>query len=182
MTPNAVSTLVPSWSGTTYRDSTADRFLQEEAPDPWDTWVITPTRVSRPAPHTQIIAQAVLDWTGWSQRRLSQVLQVSHPTVAALVHGKSEARIGDLFERLTEVHAVAKRVNLLADQDIAETNRLMTSPSDSGDTAMELLSQRQPAGAYLAALDVLHRHRAPSMMQSVWPAKTDQATVALFDG
>ena len=129
-----------------------------------------------------MLAMAVLEWTGWSQRGLAQVLQVSHPTVAALVHGRSGARMGDLWERLNEVHAVAKRVSLIAEQDVSEIHRLLTSPSDSGDIAMELLSQRRPAEAYLAALDVLHHRRGMSGMQSVWPVRMGQATVALSDG
>ena len=129
-----------------------------------------------------MLVMAVLESSGWSQRALAQILHVSHPTVAALAHGRSEARAGDLFERLNEVHAVTERVNLIAEQDVSETKRLLTSPSESGEIAMELLSQRRPAEAYLAALDVLHHRRGMSGMQSVWPARMGQATVALSDG
>lgn len=69
----------------------------------------------------------------------------------------------------------------MAEGDTPRTMRLLVAPSVSGEIAEELLSQRQPARAYLAALDVLRPGRVGPMMQSVWPARVGEATVDLAE-
>ena len=181
-TASAATTLARPWSESFFSDATGGALLLDRPVGLWgDLWVKTPERTSRQAPHTQVLVQSVLDWTGWSQRSLARVLQVSHPTVAALMQGRSDARIGDLFARLNEIHGVVKRLHLLVNQDVSETCRLLEGHPGSGESARELLSRRHPADAYLAALDVLHGRSEPPAMRSIWPAEMDQATVALYD-
>ena len=181
-TASAAATLARPWTDSFFRDATGRALLQEKPVGLWgDLWVKTPERTSRQAPHAQLLVKSVLEWTGWSQRGLARVLQVSYPTVAALMQGRSDARMGDLFARLNEIHEVVKRLHLLVHEDASETRRLLEDAPGSGESAMELLSRRQPAEAYLAALDVLHDRSEPPTMRSIWPAKTDQATVALFN-
>ena len=147
----------------------------------FDLWVKTPEIVSRPAPQAQRLTQELLVWTGWSHRGLANVLEISHPTVSALEQGTSPARVGDLFDRLVEVHEVIRRVHLIADCDASRTSHLVSTPSESGTSAVNLLAQRRPAEAYLAALDAQRPRRVGPMMQSIWPARAGDATVDLAE-
>ena len=149
-----------------------------ETPDDlFDLWVETPKTASRPAPHAQRRTQELLSWTGWSHRGLARMLEISHPTVSALEQGTSPARVGDLFDRLVEAHEVVRRVHQIADRDSSRTGHLLSTPSESGDSAMSLLARRRPAEAYLSALDALRPRRVGPMMQSIWPARAGEATV-----
>jgi predicted component of type VI protein secretion system len=107
------------------------------------------------------------------------VLEISHPTISALEQGTSSARVGDLFDRLVEVHEVVRRVHLIADRDALRTSQLLSTQSESGGIAKDLLAERRPAEAYLAALDAQSPRRAGTMMQSIWPARAGDATVDL---
>lgn len=149
--------------------------------DLFDLWIRVPESASRPAPSAQRLAQELLLWTGWSHRSLAAVLGISHPTVAALVQGKSSARVGDLFARLIEAHEVVQRVYLIADKDAPRARRLLSATSKSGYSVRDLLAQRQPAAAYLAALDASGPLPVGPMMQSIWPSSAGNATVDLAE-
>ena len=151
----------------------------EERPELFDLWIRTPEIASRPAPQAQRLTQELLGWTGWSHRSLANVLEISHPTVSALEQGTSPARVGDLFDRLVEVHEVVRRVHLIADRDALRTSQLLSTQSESGGIAKDLLAERRPAEAYLAALDAQSPRRVGAMMQSIWPARAGHATVDL---
>ena len=152
-----------------------------ERDDLFDWWVATPETVSRPTPQAQRFTQELLLWTGWSHRGLANVLRISHPTVSALEQGISSARVGDLFERLVEAHEVVRRVRLIADRDPSTTSHLLRTPSASGASAETLLAKRQPAEAYLAALDAQRPPRVQPMMQSIWPTRAGDATIDLSE-
>jgi hypothetical protein len=144
-------------------------------------WVGLPTISPRPPLEAQRLTKAVLTSTGWSHRALARVLNVTHPTVTALAHGRSAARTKDLYDRLVEVNDVVSRIHLVAQRDTVETNRLLSTTPESGSDAATLLSERRPVEAYLAALDVLRPPRQTGMMTSEWPAPAGEATSALND-
>ena len=165
----------------THSDATVLLRRLEDRDELFDLWVRTPEIVSRPAPQAQRLTQELLVWTGWSHRSLANVLEISHPTVSALEQGTSPARVGDLFDRLVEVHEVVRRVHLIADRDASRTSHLLSSQSESGGIAKDLLAERRPAEAYLAALDAQRPRRVGPMMQSIWPARAGDATVDLAE-
>ena len=171
---------VRPWRFTT-SDATGLPRPLEEHDDLFDRWVKTPEIVSRPAPQAQRLTQELLVWTGWSHRSLANVLKISHPTVSALEQGTSPARVGDLFDRLVEAHEVVRRVHLIAARDPSRTSHLLHTPSASGISAEALLARRQPAEAYLAALDAQRPRRVGPLMQSIWPASAGDATIDLAE-
>ena len=170
----------PPWPFT-HREATVRPQPLEDRYELFDLWIGVPEIVSRPAPQAQQITRELLAWTGWSHRGLANVLEISHPTVSALEQGTSPARVGDLFDRLVEAHEVVRRVHLIADRDPSRTSHLLSTPSESGNSASSLLAQRRPAEAYLAALDAQRPRRVERMMQSVWPARAGDATVDLAE-
>ena len=151
----------------------------QAVPELFDFWVRVPPTASRPAPRVQAMTVAIRKLTGWSQRRLAKVLHTSHPTIAAIEQGRSTASSGDLFNRVVEVHGVVERVALLVNNEAAEVDRLLSAASGTGPSAHELLGDRKPAEAYLAALDERQPRRVGQMMNGVWPAVAGQATVDL---
>jgi len=176
VTANAAATMLFALPTLLAEGGTVDTRPVEGAIGLYDLWVQVPEADSRPAPRAQRLTQAIQDWTGWSQRKLAKVLNTTHPTVAALEQGRSAARVGDLFERLLEVHEVVQRVFLVANRDASEVDRLLASPSQSGAVAVELLADRKPSEAYLAALEVMRPRREGSMMKGLWPSRPGDAT------
>ena len=147
----------------------------------FDLWVKAPKSEPIREPQAQALTRAVLEWTGWSNRKLAKVLACSHPTVAALEQGRSAGLIDGLFGRLCDVHAVAQRLFLIADRDTSQVDRLLMTKLEAGYSAMDLLLERRTAEAYLAVLAVRRPHRVAGMMQGIWPAKPGEATVDLAD-
>lgn len=165
----------------THSDATVLLRRLEDRDELFDLWVEPPETVRRSAPQARRLTHELLVWTGWSHRSLANVLEISHPTVSALERGTSSARVGDLFDRLVEVHEVVRRVHLIADRDVSRTSHLLGTPTESGDIARELLAERRPAEAYLAALDAQRPRRAGPMMQGIWPARAGDATIELAE-
>lgn len=148
----------------------------------FDLWVHLPEPLAQPAPLVQRLTRNIRQWTGWSQRRLAKALGATHPTIRALEEGRSAGRTKDLFDRLVETHDVVERVFLIADRDVKETDRLLTtSPGDPLPSALDLLEARQPAEAYVAAMEVLRPRRQTTMMRGLWPARAGESSTALSE-
>jgi hypothetical protein len=146
----------------------------------FDTWVRLPEPTRYAKPRLQEQTEQIRARTGWSQRRLALVLCTTHPTVKALEQGRTVVRVHDLSARLTEVHQLVQRVFLLAGNSAVETNRLLvTSPEPEQQSAADLLKDRQPDVAYLAALAVLRPPRGAPMMTGIWPSRAGTATTSL---
>ncbi|HXH59119.1 hypothetical protein [Iamia sp.] len=118
--------------------------------------------------------------TGWSGRRLAEVLRSTHPTVRAVARGASSARYGDLYGRINDAYDIVGRIFLVAGRNPHEANRLLTTPpSEGAPYAASLLAERDSAGAYLAALAVNQPQRAPGLIRGMWPSRVGEATVDL---
>ena len=151
-------------------------------PSIFDTWVRLPEPKPYTTPRLREQTEQIRERTGWSQRKLARVLCTTHPTVKALEQGRTVLRVHDLSARLAEVHGLVQRVFLLSSNSVGETNRLLvTSPTLGQQSAEDLLKNREPAAAYLAALAVLRPPREASMMTGVWPSRADTATTSLED-
>ena len=173
MLVNAQSIGVSLWPGTVPAEATVVSRQQESKAEIYDLWVEAPDL------QAQALVRAISEWTDWSNEDLARVLNCSHLRVSALNRGTSFIRVDDLFERLYEVHEVVQRLFLIADRDTSRVDDLLTSKPESGFTAVELLSDRRPSEAYLAALEVNRPRRAGTMMRSRWPAMPGEATVAM---
>lgn len=79
------------------------------------------------------------------------------------------------------MYEIVRRLFLIADQDISQLNRLLTTKLQSGRSALDLVSEGRTAEAYLAALEVHRPHRVDGIMQGIWPARPGEATVDLAD-
>lgn len=145
----------------------------------FDPWVRVPERTPTPAPRTQVLARSLRRQTGWSQRKLANVLRSTHPTVRALEEGRSSAQQNELYDQLVGVHEVVDRVFELAGRDSRETNRLLSATTEESTSALDLLTAGDFAAAYLAAVDAARPRRSSLMMQGIWKSTPGTATHSL---
>lgn len=145
-------------------------------------WTIprsTPARV--PSVPEQL--RQVREWTGWSSRRLAALTGSTHPTVEAILEGRTQLnRTPATARRISDLHRLVSRLAVVVQGDRAVLNRVLSEPP-GGDraAAVEVFGSGDLVGAYLAALDVLRPPRSGGMMGSLFPARAGEATVALHD-
>lgn len=150
------------------------------SPDLFDPWILLPEPMSQGVPPAQRMVTEIQRMTGWSDRRLAEVLHSTHPTVRAVARGASSARRGDLHGRISDAYGVIQRIFLVARQNPHEADRLLTtSPSEGSPDAASLLAHRDAAGAYLVALAVSRPQRTPGLIRGMWPSGVGDATADL---
>lgn len=150
----------------------------------WDTWVTFPPRRGRLAPTVQRQVRDILRWSGWSVRALAEVIGTTHPTISAIASGRSTSfsRIPDLPSKLGELHGLFDRLNLIAQDDVVELNRLLaTRPAEGKLSALELLASWNLTDAWISVLDVSSPRRQGGMMRGRFPSRAGQATTALHE-
>lgn len=146
-----------------------------------DWALLLPQFVVRPAPDIQRMTAELRGWTSWSSRRLADVLGTSHTTVLRIESGRPliSGHSGDLRRRLADAHEVVGRVFLLTGRDPGATGQVLdTSPPD-GTSPVAALHERQPAKAYLSAIDVLRPRTAGLLVGT--RARREGATAPLHE-
>jgi hypothetical protein len=146
-----------------------------------DWTIVLPETAARPAPEVQRAIADLRGWTGWSARRLADVLGTSHTTVLRIEDGRPlmEGHSGDLRRRVADVHDVVKRIYLLADRDSAATVRLLETRSGGTDAPVDALQRGDLARAYLRAIDAV-RPRETGLLVGGRPRR-EGATIPLHD-
>jgi hypothetical protein len=129
----------------------------------------------------QHVVRQIRDWTGWSSRRLAEVVDTSHTTILGVENGRPlvGGHSGDLRDRLTDTHEVIERIWALAGSDPNLMRRLVETAPPGQRSAIAELAAGDPDRAYLAALEVL-RPRTPGLLVGDRPRQRG-ATVALHD-
>ncbi len=146
-----------------------------------------PIEVPSPSPQTiprlQRVIREVRGRTGWSARRLADVVGSTHTTIRQAENGRPlmSGHSGDLRQRLLGLHDIVERVYILAGNDPERTATiLLTGPASTGRSAIdELRATGDPGRAYVAALDVL-RPRSTGLLVGDRPRR-DEPTTALHE-
>ena len=143
--------------------------------------VVLPFQVPRPAPGMQRVVKQIREWTGWSARRLAEVVGTSHTTVLSVENGRSlvDGHSGNLRQRVMDAHDVVDRIYLLAGRDPDTVTLLLETAPAGRRAAIDELQTGDPARAYLAAIDVL-RPRTPGLLVGDRPRQSGGAA-ALHD-
>jgi transcriptional regulator with XRE-family HTH domain len=141
-------------------------------PEPLNTgatfWTVGdwPIAVPPPVPHIiprlQRVISEIRGRTGWSARRLAEVVGSSHTTILNAENGRPlvSGHSGDLRQRLLDVYDVVERVYVLAGRDPRRTETILsTAPANRLSAADELATSGDAGRAYVAALDVLRPRR-----------------------
>jgi transcriptional regulator with XRE-family HTH domain len=146
----------------------------------WHIWIPDPEL--SPAPEVQRFVSEIRDRTGWSARRLAEIVGTSHTTILQIENGRRliTGHSGDLRRRLSHAHDLVARIYIVAGRDQAATAQLLEeTPPASGQSAVDLLQSDEPARAYLAAIDVA-RPRPPGLLVGTRPRR-DGATAPLHE-
>lgn len=151
--------------------------------DVFQPWIDVPEYRPARAPQAQWLVRDVKVATHWSARFIANLLGTTHPTVAALLDGRAAGgrHLPELHARLRELHEVVTRVHTIAGDDPEETVRLLTAAPAGAVPAVDLLRRRDPAAAYLAAVDVARPPRSGRLMTGLFPVRGGEATAALED-
>jgi transcriptional regulator with XRE-family HTH domain len=146
----------------------------------WD--VDLPPSPPRPVPEATRLITLIRDRTGWSGRRLAEILPVSHTTVRRLAAGQQpvSSHSGDLPLRLRDAYDVIDRIYLLLARDPRATARALDCAPPGRNSPREELRAGHPADAYLAAIDALRPPRVPGLLTGDRPRRED-ATAPLHE-
>jgi len=146
-----------------------------------DWEIILPVPAPRPASGMQSIVRQIRGWTGWSSRRLADIVGTSHTTVLSVENGRPlvGGHSGDLRDRLTGAHDVIERIYVLAGRDHDTITRLLETAPSGRTAAITELEAGELGRAYLAALDVL-RPPTPGLLVGDHPRQSG-GTTALHD-
>ena len=146
-------------------------------------WAVgLPPSPPRPVPEATRLITLVRDRTGWSARRLAEILGVSHSTVGRIARGQrpAAAHSGDLPLRLQNTYDVVNRVYLLLARDPEATASTLNYALPGRRSPAEELRSGNPAEAYLAAIDLLRPSRPPGLLTGDRPRR-DGATAPLHE-
>lgn len=140
-----------------------------------------PNQDTSSAPEVSRLVSEIRNRTGWSARRLAEIVGTSHTTIFRIENGSRlvPGHSGELRRRLSEVGEVIARVYVIADRDQETTSRLLDEATPSGQSAVEFLQEDQPARAYLSAIDVA-RPRPPGLLVGTRPRRAG-ATAPLHE-
>ncbi len=146
-------------------------------------WPISvPAVVSHAVPWLQRIIQEIRERTGWSARRLAEVVGSTHTTISKAENGRPlmSGHSGDLRQRLIEAHDLIERVYVLVGRDPEKTGTILATAPTGRRSAVEELRETGDLGrAYLAALDTI-RPRPTGLLVGDRP-RPDGPTTALHD-
>jgi transcriptional regulator with XRE-family HTH domain len=146
------------------------------------SWAINiPIPRLSPAPDVQRIVSEIRNCTGWSARRLADIMGTSHTTILQIENGRRlfAGHSGDLRRRLSDAHEVITRVFVIADREQTKTVQLLEDTPATGKSALDHLRRGDPAKAYLSAIDVM-RPRTSGLLVGSRP-RQDGATAPLHD-
>jgi transcriptional regulator with XRE-family HTH domain len=147
-------------------------------------WPIrVPAVVSPAIPRLQRLIREMRERTGWSARRLGEIVGSSHTTILNAENGRPlmSGHSGDLRQRIVEAHDLIERVYVLVERDPERTAAILATAPDTGrrSAADELRETGDPGRAYLAALDVI-RPRRTGLLVGDRPRR-EGPTTALHD-
>lgn len=136
-----------------------------------------------PKPQTSELVRQILDLTRWSHRRFAQIIEVTHPTVTAVLRGDSGVlRSPSKQSLLADLHQLILRVAPLAARkgyDLGEV--LERSPGGGVSSALDLLKSREFGRAYVTAMDIITPPRATRFMAGSYPAVAGRSSLDLTE-
>jgi transcriptional regulator with XRE-family HTH domain len=146
-------------------------------------WLIRiPNQDTSSAPEVHRFVSEIRNRTGWSARRLAEIVGTSHTTILRIENGGRlvTGHSGELRRRLSQAEDVVARIYVIAGRDQETTARLLEEAAPpSGRSAVDFLQSDEPARAYLAAIDVA-RPRPPGLLVGTRPRR-NAATAPLHE-
>lgn len=159
------------------------RPARRDAVYPYVPDYLVPEQEIHEAPEVVQQLQDLIRMAKLADRALAPIIGVSHPTIAQARRGHAGAlsRSAEQRQRLADAHMVVSRIYLLAKKDADRVLGALDTPDADDLTALDYLSQRQVAKAYLAAMRALHPARTGEMMVGSHPLDSRTARIAVLD-
>lgn len=117
--------------------------------------------------------------TGWSDRTMAIAFGTSHPTVKALLDGRTVKRVIGLDERIKNTLALIDRLSVAAQNVNRPVASVLERQGADGRSALDLMARGDFGLAYVVALDALRPPRQSGLMQGMWPAAVGQSSSAV---
>ncbi|NNN22686.1 MAG: hypothetical protein HKL80_11880 [Acidimicrobiales bacterium] len=155
------------------------------ARDPFELlkiWTI-PSQETRKVALVQTQLHRIIEWTGWSRRKVAQALGTTHPTVSAILDGRQISnRLQPISTQIAMLYNLVSRLRIVVNSDQNELRRALDTKQLKGSlSSIDLIKRGELAEAYLAALDALSPPRVSGLMQSRFPRRAGEASVPLYD-
>ena len=135
------------------------RYLDERQLSPFPEWLIIAPYESAQIPALAGIINRLIYSTGWSNRRIAEIVGTTHPTIQAIKDGRQPERRPELAEALFKTAEVVEKISRLAQGNQSALNAILTSRRNEQATPLQLLASGNYARAYLQALDFLGKSR-----------------------
>ncbi|MGB8345127.1 MAG: hypothetical protein WCD86_09595 [Ktedonobacteraceae bacterium] len=155
-------------------------YLQERPLSPFVEWLIIAPYVSGQVPALAGIINRLIDRTGWSNRRIAEIVGTTHPTIQAIKGGRHPERKPELAEALFKTAEVVEKISRLAQGSQSTLNAILTSRDNRQGTPLQLLASGEYARAYLQAVDVLHKPRQAGPLLNITQARQPSLDVSLI--
>lgn len=134
-------------------------------------------------PQTGDLVREILDLTQWSHRRLAQIIEVTHPTITAILRGDSGVlRSPSKQSFLADLHQLVLRVAPLAARKGYDLGEVLERPAgSSAPSALDLLKRRDFGRAYVTVMDIITPQRATRLMTGSYPAVAGRSSLGLTE-
>lgn len=146
----------------------------------FDQWIVLGMNSPTPALGLPQLVERIAARTGWSNRRLAQLVGTTHPTIRAIRLGREPERRPDIADALIRTAEVVDRLSrLVPDRD--RLNTILVTSGPDGATPVALLADGQYGKAYIQALDLIGRRRTPGKMLNVKRPRRPSLDTAAID-
>jgi len=148
----------------------------------FSSWLFMEPYRPRRVPELALIISRLADRTGWSNRRIAEVVGTTHPTIQAMKSGRTPERRPELADALFKTAEVVEKISRLAEHDQMTLKAILGSRGSDGRTPLQLLAAGEYAKAYLRSLDVLNGPReTPGLLNVVQVRQPGQDIGLIFD-
>jgi DNA-binding XRE family transcriptional regulator len=126
----------------------------------FSSWVTLPSALPSTRSTLPQLIRQIREWTGWSQREMATLLQISHTTVRKLESdGRVTARSRAAATRVAPIHDLVRRAAVVAGFDQQRLATALSTSDERGRRPTDLIAGGHYSLAYVAALRALRGAR-----------------------
>jgi hypothetical protein len=153
-----------------------------DLPNLFSSWLLIPSYQPSPIPGLASVISRLIDRTGWSNRRIADIVGTTHPTIQAIRGGREPERRPELADALYKTAEVVEKISKLSRGNQTTLNAILKNRGQTGygQTPLQLLAAGEYAKAYLAAIDFLNKPRQSGGLLNVRQERQPSKDVGLI--
>lgn len=160
----------------------AQSYYYGEPRNPFSAWLQIPPYAPQPVPDLTRIITRLVNRTGWSNRRIAEIVGTTHPTIQAIKGGREPERRPELAEALFRTAEMVEKISRLSGGNQATLRAILSNRGEEGRTPLQLLAAGEYAKAYLKALDLINEpHQTGSLLNVRQARQPSQDVGLIFD-